>query len=378
MNYQCERFIRLLEIMQSDEKIIFHMERVQSVRKWIRTHNVCFVASDPFTIRWMTGFTGSNGLLFLDQDQLVLITDSRYTEQGPKELMKHGTDANCLISPDPLKTVAELSESRDVFLDGEKFSWSVKKKLQNLIDGTVVDAHEFCSTMRGLKDESEIAKIKKAADITCKALDKALSEIDDSTTEKQLAAKVEYFMSLEGASNAAYPPIIASGPNSALPHARPTDQRILNNNLLLVDVGANYDGYCSDMTRVIPLSKLSEEQMKVSQKVLDAQERAIQMIRPGVTANEIDAVCRNTLSENGLAKKFTHGAGHGVGLEIHEYPRINRTSSDVIQEGMVITVEPGVYLEGSYGIRWEDLLVVTSKGVEYLTKYEKLTQVSKS
>ena len=364
--------------MQSDEKIIFHMERVQSVRKWIRTHHVCFVASDPFTIRWMTGFTGSNGLLFLDQDQLVLITDSRYTEQGPKELMKHGTGANCLISSDPLKTVAELSESRDVFLDGEKFPWSVKKKLQNLIDGTVVDAHEFCSTMRGLKDESEIAKIKKAADITCRALDKALSEIDDSTTEKQLAAKVEYFMSLEGASNAAYPPIIASGPNSALPHARPTDQRILNTNLLLVDVGANYDGYCSDMTRVIPLSKLSEEQMKVSQKVLDAQERAIQMIRPGVTANEIDAVCRNTLSENGLAKKFTHGAGHGVGLEIHEYPRINRTSSDVIQEGMVITVEPGVYLEGSYGIRWEDLLVVTSKGVEYLTKYEKLTQVSKS
>jgi Xaa-Pro aminopeptidase len=147
---------------------------------------------------------------------------------------------------------------------------------------------------------------------------------------------------------------------------------------LLVDIGANYKGYCSDMTRMIPLSTMSAEQKHVSQIVLDAQRKAIEAIRPGIMAKEIDGICRDALNDKGFGDRFLHGTGHGVGLEIHEFPRINSRSEDLIQEGMVITVEPGIYLEDSFGIRWEDLFLVTDTGVEYLTNYGKLTQLDET
>ena len=143
-------------------------------------------------------------------------------------------------------------------------------------------------------------------------------------------------------------------------------------------MGANYEGYCSDMTRMIPLSKLTQEQEYASQMVLDAQTKAIEAIRPGLKAKEIDGICRDAISNVIPGGEFLHGTGHGVGLEIHEYPSINSRSDDILREGMVITVEPGIYIQGSYGIRWEEILLVTDSGVEYLTNYEKRTQVLES
>ena len=373
MSYQSERFIRSLKMMTSEEEIASHPQRLTHVGDWCAERNACFVALDSYTIRWLTGFTGSNGIIYLDQNCQVLFTDSRYAEQAPVEIAGHGVDVNCVIGSDPFKKIAELARKRNLHLDGEKCSWSAKEKIERLIEGDVIDAHKFCLELRCIKDKGEIEKIRTAAEITCVALDNALAELNTETTERELARNIESFMIEHGALRAAYPPIIAAGKNSALPHARPSDQRILDTNLLLVDVGANFEGYCSDMTRMIPLSKLSKEQERASQIVLDAQIKAIESIRPGIRAKEVDAICRDILSNAISGGEFLHGTGHGVGLEIHEYPSINSKSNDMLREGMVVTVEPGIYFEGSYGIRWEDLLLVTDSGIEYLTNYKKHT-----
>ncbi len=378
MSYQSEPFIRSLETMISEDEIIFHPQRLTRLSEWCGERNACFIAFDSFTIRWLTGFTGSNGIIYVDHNCQVLFTDSRYAEQAPVEITRHGVNVKCVISSNPLNEIAELSKERNIHLDGEKCSWSSKERIEDLVEGEVINAHEFCSELRCIKDKSEIEKIRTAAQITCVALDSALAELNKETTERELAQNIESFMITHGALNAAYPPIVAAGKNSALPHARPTEQRIMDTNLLLVDVGANFEGYCSDMTRMIPLSKLSAEQEYALQIVLDAQTKAIEAIRPGIKAKEVDAICRDALSNAILGAEFLHGTGHGVGLEIHEYPRINSKSDDIIQEGMVVTVEPGIYIEGSYGIRWEDLLLVTDSGVEYLTNYDKRTQVGNS
>ena len=378
MSYQSEPFIRSLETMISEDEIIFHPQRLTRLSEWCGERNACFIAFDSFTIRWLTGFTGSNGIIYVDHNCQVLFTDSRYAEQAPVEITRHGVNVKCVISSNPLNEIAELSKERNIHLDGEKCSWSSKERIEDLVEGEVINAHEFCSELRCIKDKSEIEKIRTAAQITCVALDSALAELNKETTERELAQNIESFMITHGALNAAYPPIVAAGKNSALPHARPTEQRIMDTNLLLVDVGANFEGYCSDMTRMIPLSKLSAEQEYALQIVLDAQTKAIEAIRPGIKAKDVDAICRDALSNAILGAEFLHGTGHGVGLEIHEYPRINSKSDDIIQEGMVVTVEPGIYIEGSYGIRWEDLLLVTDSGVEYLTNYDKRTQVGNS
>lgn len=365
-------------MMTSEDEIVFHPQRLARVSEWCADRDACFIALDSFTIRWLTGFTGSNGIMYLDQKYQALFTDSRYAEQAPVEIARHGVDVKCEIGSDPFNRIAELSRKRNVHVDAEKCSWSAKEKIESLIEGEVRNAHKFCLELRCIKDESEIEKIRTAAEITCVALDSALAELNTETTEKELARDIESLMIEHGAMNAAYPPIVAAGKNSALPHARPSDQRILDTNLLLVDVGANFKGYCSDMTRMIPLSELSKEQEYAAQIVLDAQIKAIEAIRPGIKAKEVDGICRDALSNAITGGEFLHGTGHGVGLEIHEYPRINSKSDDILREGMVVTVEPGIYIEGSYGVRWEDLLLVTGNGVEYLTNYEKRTQVGNS
>ena len=221
-------------------------------------------------------------------------TDSRYAEQAPVEIARHGVDVKCEIALDPFNSIARLSR-KGCALGWRKVFMEYKRKIESLIEGKVINAHKFCQELRCIKDNSEIVKIRTAAEITCMALDSALAELNAETTERELR-NIESLMIKHGALNAAYPPIVAAGTNSALPHASPSNQRICDTNLLLVDVGANYEGYCSDMTRMIPLSKLTQEQEYASQMVLDAQTKAIEAIRPGIKAKEIDGICRDAIS----------------------------------------------------------------------------------
>jgi len=353
--------------MVGKETVSYHNARVTKVRDWLNNEKAAFVAFDPITVQWLTGFTGSNGIIYLDSENCVLLTDNRYSLQAPEELLKNSSMAECKICSDPFTYIAELSKGQQIVLDGERVSWAQKKRLSTEITSKISDAQTPIRELRSVKDESEIQRITTAASIASTALTEILKDLNELTTEKQMAANLDHKMKLLGASGSAYPPIVASGVNSAYPHATPTDTVINENALLLVDVGALYEGYRSDMTRTISVGTLSAQESELLELVKEAQNLAITEIKPGVQAKHVDLTCRNFLNEKGYGDLFSHGTGHGVGLEIHEFPRINNRSEDVLEEGMVITIEPGLYLQGSFGVRWEDLLLITSDGVQFLT-----------
>lgn len=364
-----------LNPMESKEPQALHKKRTAKVRDWLSDSDGLLVTFDSVVIEWLSGFTGSNGCIFLDNDDFILFTDSRYKLQAPEEIKQFGVDARCVITADPYSEISEISKSRVIYLDGERISWAQKKKLSEKLQGKITDTQSPIRELRSIKDPHEVQAIATAANIADRALTQTIETIEMPITEKQFAAIIDHKLQLLGASGPAYPTIVAAGSNSAFPHATPTDSVINENAMILVDVGAQYNGYRSDMTRMIPTGSLTQEQNEMIELVLEAQKVAISEVRPGILGKEIDHACRTYLKENGFGENFTHGTGHGVGLEIHEYPRINSKSEDLIEEGMVITIEPGIYLDGKYGIRWEDLLLVTSDGVEFLTKSEKLTQL---
>ena len=345
----------------------YHEERLNKVRKWLESEDAAFVAFDSITVRWLTGFTGSNGTIYVDEESFILFTDSRYVIQAPKELEKYSSSAECEICLDVVKSISITAKDKPILIDGERVSWAQKKKLSLSVKGSVTDSRVPIQEFRSVKDQLEIGYISKAATIAEQALNETFSDLDDATTEKEFAALLEYRMNLLGASGPAYSPIVASGENSAFPHASPTSNTISDSNLLLVDVGAVFEGYRSDMTRVMPVNPLNSKEKEALELVQEAQKLAIKEVKPGVLGKDIDLACRNYLQEKGFGDFFTHGSGHGVGLEIHEFPRINSKSKDVLKENMVITIEPGLYMPKSFGVRWEDLFLVTSKGVEFLT-----------
>ena len=353
--------------MATSEIVSYHNIRVNRVRDWLTSEEVSFVAFDPVTVQWLTGFTGSNGSIYLDSEKFVLFTDNRYRLQAPEQLTENNSFAECKICIEPFTLMAELSKDQPIVVDGERVSWAQKKRLSAEVTSKVRDTQTPIQKLRSVKDQLEIERITAAAAIASEALADTLKNLNEFTTEKEMAANLDYKMKLLGASGSAYPPIVASGLNSAYPHAIPTDTVINENALLLVDVGALYKGYRSDMTRTISVGSLSAQENELLDLIKEAQNLAIREIKPGIQAKRVDLACRNFLYDQGYGDLFIHGAGHGVGLEIHEFPRINNRSEDVLEEGMVITVEPGVYLQGSFGVRWEDLLLVTANGVEFLT-----------
>ncbi|MEC7844140.1 MAG: aminopeptidase P family protein [Actinomycetota bacterium] len=353
--------------MATKETVSYHNARVDKVRDWLTSEEVSFVAFDPVTVQWLTGFTGSNGSVYLDSENFILFTDNRYRLQAPEQLIENNSSAECRICLEPFTGIAELNKDQSIVLDGERVSWAQKKRLSAEVTSKVRDTQTPIRKLRSVKDQLEIERITTAATIASEALSETIKTLNESTTEKEMAANLDYKMKLLGASGPAYPPIVASGVNSSYPHAIPTETVINDNSLLLVDVGAQYKGYRSDMTRTISVGPLSAQENELLELVKEAQKLAIREIKPGIEAKHVDLACRNFLHDKGYGDLFIHGTGHGVGLEIHEFPRINNRSEDVLEEGMVITVEPGVYLQESFGVRWEDLLLVTADGVEFLT-----------
>jgi len=226
--------------------------------------------------------------------------------------------------------------------------------------------------LRRRKDEDEIAKIREAVALTDRAFEHILSFIRPGLSEREIAWELEKFLRENGSDGLAFPSIVAAGPNSALPHATPTDYRLKEGELVLFDLGGRYEGYCADMTRVIVLGEPTARQCEVYEIVLRAQEAALAGIKPGMGGVEADALAREVIKEAGYSDYFGHGLGHGVGLAVHEGPRLSYLAEDdVLEPGMVVTVEPGIYLPGEFGIRIEDLCVVRDHGLEVLTRSPK-------
>jgi Xaa-Pro aminopeptidase len=324
--------------------------------------------SQPENRRYLSGFTGSAGWLVISAERAILITDFRYFEQVEREspdfeLARIKTRPADLL-PEILAglDVKRLGfESQDVTMD----QWTT---LDAAVEGVEwVPLKDAVETIRAVKDEGEIEALRRSAALNDAAFAHLLEVIQPGMTEQEAAWQIESYMRTQGASKVAFDLIVAAGPNGALPHARARDHAIQPGEPIVIDIGCVLDGYCSDMTRTICLGKPSPKYLEVWDIVLQAQEAAQAATRAGVSGVEADASARDLITEAGYGPYFGHGLGHGVGLAVHEDPRASRLSEDTFEPGMSLTIEPGIYLPGEFGVRIEDLVIIREEGVEVLT-----------
>jgi Xaa-Pro aminopeptidase len=321
-------------------------------------------------ICYLTGFTGSNALLLLDsEDGATLFTDPRYTTQAASECDCPVTTVRKGSVFDAAAKAIIKRRYRRVGFEQNRLSWHAWNSLRNALgkpfDLQPVD--QAIERLRMVKDAAEIECIRVSVEVNSRAFEAAIGTFRAELEEAEFAAEIDYQMRLLGASGPAFETIVASGPHAALPHAKPQHRPILRNQVVLVDMGASLDGYASDMTRTLVAGKLTPEIRRMYQATLEAQLAAIDTVRPGVEASKVDAAARKVLRTHNLDREFVHSTGHGLGLEIHESPRLGKGERTKLEPGMTITIEPGVYRPGVCGIRIEDTVLVTERGCEVLT-----------
>jgi Xaa-Pro aminopeptidase len=328
-------------------------------------------------IRYLCGFTGSAGFLIVDAAGSQFLTDVRYDTQARQEVR----GAKVVIGRKPvLQELADLIGRRRrrsrkwvIAVEGEHMTVSQEKRLSDLLSSSVRlrSSTPVVERMRMIKDKDEVEKLRAAVHLGAALFDRALATVRPGVKETDVAAEMEYAARRAGAAEMSFPTIIASGARSALPHGRASSQPIPASAFVVCDFGVILAGYCSDQTRTVWASKPSgavpKDARHAYESVLEAQLASIAAVRPGVSVAEVDAAARKVLKKAGLGRYFTHSTGHGVGLEIHEIPRVAAGQEEILRPGMVITVEPGVYFPGKWGIRIEDMVAVTESGREVLT-----------
>lgn len=326
------------------------------------------LVTDLKNIRYLTGFTGSNAYVIVSSERAFFLTDPRYASQSAKEVKGFRVK----IFKKALDTVAQTVASTKVGVIGfesSSMSFESHSKLAKALraKARLKAAPGFFSTLRRVKDRFEIEKIREAASLLDKGFARAMKAVKPGTMERDAAFSIESFWRKRGAEGLAFDTIIASGARGALPHGKASEKLIKKGELIVVDMGVLLNGYNSDGTRTFVTGSPTSKQKEIYNIVRDAQAAAIDSIRPGVKASEVDLAARRVIEKAGYGKFFGHGTGHGVGLEIHEAPGLGPASNEVLEEGMVITVEPGIYLPGWGGVRIEDMALVTKGGADILT-----------
>jgi Xaa-Pro aminopeptidase len=323
-------------------------------------------------IRYLCGFTGSAGLLLVEEAGSVFFTDVRYDTQAHDEVK----GAKVVIAKKAVLTaLGEFLAARGwtIGLEAEHFTIAEKKRLAKVRPSgvTLKDAPSIVERARMVKDQDELHRIRAAVALGAKLFDRALEVLRQGVKETEVAGAMEYAARLGGAEEMSFPTIIASGARSALPHGRASDQAIAAGGFVVCDFGVILSGYCSDQTRTVWVGPVPKDARKAYEAVREAQQAGIDAVRPGPAVGEVDAAARKVLRKAGLGRYFTHSTGHGVGLEIHEPPRVADGQREILQPGMVITIEPGVYFPGKWGVRIEDMVVVTAGGCEVMTPTSK-------
>jgi len=329
------------------------------------------LVTSPVNVRYLTGFTGEDSHLIVGKGLTVLVSDSRFQTQISEECpglearirssTQTLTDAVAAVALDAKLSALGFESATTSYSQWESLTASVKP-LQ------LVPQLDQVEGLRVIKDADEVAQIREAIHQAERGFTLLKASLRGDLSELQAANELEYAMRRFGAKQASFETIVAAGPRAALPHARPTSGCIADAEFVLVDWGAtNRQGYHSDLTRILVTGTISPKLERLHRVVLNAQQRALEMIRPGVLAQEVDSAARTVIAKAGCGKNFGHGLGHGIGLEIHEGPRVSRKSDVVLKAGMVVTVEPGVYLPGWGGIRIEDDVLVTRTGHEVLS-----------
>jgi len=353
-----------------------NIERLQSA---LGAANVpAMLVSDITNVQWLTGFSGSSGFAVVTPKSGVFITDSRYTIQAGEEVT--GLPVASFASPVRFseflaQNLENLGVKKLAFEKSVTYgTWDEWKTMVDTVDWT--PAPEVIKPLRMVKTEDEVAKIREA----CKLADACLAHVQrllqPGVTEYDISLEIEFFFRRSGA-EVGFAPIVASGPNSARPHARPSERKIESGDFVTLDIGAKLNGYNSDITRTFVVGKASQRQKEVYEQVLKAETSCIAALITGAKAVEVDGLARKILDEKGLAQYFGHGLGHGLGKSVHDLGGLSTRSDDVIAPGQVWTVEPGVYIEGFGGVRIEDDVHVTANGPEILTHFPKeLTELS--
>ena len=317
----------------------------------------------PENIHWLTGYTGE-GCALISADAKAVITDFRYIEQSERQAPDFivARTGNGVSEAAHVKALCEKHGIRRLAVESDFLTHDDYLNLAETLAGVeLIPLNQLPQELRLIKDETEIECIRKAAAISCKAFENLLGKVHAGMTEKQVQIMLDYEMLCLGSEKPAFATISAAGINGSLPHATPSDHVIANGELLTLDFGANIGGYCADMTRTIGFGKISSELREMYQRVLDAQLMALDVVRPGVVCGDLDKVARDYLDAR-YPGAFGHSLGHGVGLFIHEQPRVSIGSDTVLVPGHVITIEPGVYIPGLGGCRIEDMAILTSDG----------------
>jgi len=331
------------------------------------------VVTNLTNVRYLTGFTGSAAVVLVTGDEVLFVSDGRYRDQSAEELSAAGVDARIEIVPaDPDGVVAAAAHDAGVGrlgLEAGSVTWSQQRRwAEELFDGgTLVPTAGVVEELRLVKDHGEAVRIRAACAIADEALAKVRGRLLDGPTESEFALELDQAMRAMGAADVSFETIVASGQNGAKPHHRPGARTIREGDLVVLDFGALVDGYHSDMTRTVAVGDVGEERRRMLEVVLAAQDAGVRAVRAGVEAAEVDRACRDVIEDAGWADAFLHGTGHGVGLDIHEEPRVSGRSTATLVAGHVVTVEPGVYLPELGGVRIEDTVLVADGGCDRLT-----------
>ena len=350
--------------------MIMNLEEVKAVC----SENEAILVTDPYNMRYLSGFRGGEGMLYLSRRRCVLITDSRYTEAAEAESGFEVIEENAFHARTQIlreliqKDCPDMLSYENMSMRCAEFD-SLKEKLSGVKAWNRLDRR--LEKLREIKTDYEIDCLEKAESIGDKAFFELLGIIKPGMTELEAAAELEYRMKKNGARGLSFETIVASGPNSSMPHAMPSERKFRHGDFITMDFGCLYDGYCSDMTRTVVMGRADEKQRDIYETVQRAQTEALENLRPGMTGRDADRLARSVIEEAGYGKYFGHALGHSAGLYIHEEPRLSPRSEDILMPGMITTVEPGIYIPGFGGVRIEDMVLITEDGIRNLTSSPK-------
>ncbi|MBQ7953314.1 MAG: aminopeptidase P family protein [Clostridia bacterium] len=326
------------------------------------------IVTSPENLYYFSGFTGGEGLLVFTPEKKYIIVDGRYTIQAKEQTKDFEVIQYSVL---PYKIVADMGFDKIGFED-KTISYNSFKMMSSAMPAvTLIGVSDELNEYRKVKSDEECKTIRRAEQIGDMAFEHILPFIKSGITEREIALELEYFMKKQGASALSFDTIVAVGERSALPHANLTDKKVEEGKVVLMDYGCVYNGYCSDMTRTVAVGYADDKTKNIYDIVLKAQLSAIDAIKAGVPNKDVDKIARDIIAGAGYGETFTHSLGHGVGLEVHEQPNLSPRSEDALKTGNIVTVEPGIYIEGFCGVRIEDLVLVTEDGCENFTHSSK-------
>jgi Xaa-Pro aminopeptidase len=344
-------------------------ERLKSVRKIMDLNHLDGILFSTLeNIRYLCGFTGSDGAFVITQMESFFLTDSRYWTQSEEEV-KESQIIHYKKKLEGISSLLLALELRKIGFESASFPFSAHQSLIERLppEAKLVPLEDEIKNIRAIKDNQELALLRTSIEIASDAFLHILELLKDGVMEKEIALEMEGLIKRKGADTLGFDIIVASGKRSALPHGRASGKQIERGDFVLIDFGAGFQGYHSDQTRTVVCGNPSLEQQKIYQIVREAHDQAIEKVRPGVPMSEVDGAARDHIRNQGYGEYFGHGTGHGIGLAVHEDPVVNSENKELVQEGMVFTIEPGIYMPDWGGVRIEDMIRVTSHGAEVLT-----------